>query len=290
MALHIQEFFHKASFTLTYIVTDLESKECAIIDPALDYDQLASSVDCAFAKQLISYINDNQLTLKYILETHAHADHISSAFYLKQQLGGQICIGSGIKGIQKTFKTVFNLAKDFNTQGVQFDQLLTEGDVLPLGNFEFSVLETPGHTPDSLTYVIDGNAFIGDTLFMPDSGSARCDFPGGDAALLYQSIHKIFALGDDTNLYMCHDYQPGGREIKFLTSVKEQKTQNIHLKGNVNEQDYVATREARDATLANPKLIFPSLQCNIQAGDLPSADAQGLHYFKYPISGVENLR
>jgi len=290
MALQIEQFFHKASFTLTYIVFDDVSKDCAIIDPALDYDVVASSVDTVYAKQLIAFVKNNNLTVNYILETHAHADHISCAFYLKQQLGGKIAIGSSIRDIQKTFKTVFNLAKDFNTDGVQFDLLLNESDKLPLGNFEIDVLATPGHTPDSVTYVIDGNAFIGDTLFMPDSGSARCDFPGGDAALLYSSIQKIYALGDDTKLFMCHDYQPGGRELKYITTVAEQKAENIQISNGVSEADYVQVREARDSTLANPKLIFHSLQCNIQAGDMPVADDDSRHFFKLPISGIEKLK
>ncbi|WNC67143.1 MBL fold metallo-hydrolase [Thalassotalea nanhaiensis] len=290
MALQIKHFFHKASFTLTYIVFDEVTKDCAIIDPALDYDAVASSVDTVYAKQLMGFVQDNDLTVQYILETHAHADHISCAFYLKQQLGGKIAIGSSIRGIQKTFKTVFNLAKDFNTDGVQFDLLLNEGDKLSLGNYHIDVIATPGHTPDSVTYVIDGNAFIGDTLFMPDSGSARCDFPGGDAALLYSSIHKIYALGDDTKLYMCHDYQPGGRELKYVTTVAEQKAENIQISSEVSEAEYVQVREARDSTLANPKLIFPSLQCNIQAGDMPVADNDSQYFFKTPISGIEKLK
>ena len=290
MALQIKHFFHKASFTLTYIVFDEVTKDCAIIDPALDYDAVASSVDTVYAKQLMGFVQDNDLTVQYILETHAHADHISCAFYLKQQLGGKIAIGSSIRGIQKTFKTVFNLAKDFNTDGVQFDLLLNEGDKLSLGNYNIDVIATPGHTPDSVTYVIDGNAFIGDTLFMPDSGSARCDFPGGDAALLYSSIHKIYALGDDTKLYMCHDYQPGGRELKYVTTVAEQKAENIQISSEVSEAEYVQVREARDSTLANPKLIFPSLQCNIQAGDMPVADNDSQYFFKTPISGIEKLK
>ncbi|QBY05599.1 MBL fold metallo-hydrolase [Thalassotalea sp. HSM 43] len=289
MALQIQHFFHNASFTLTYVVFDDSSKECAIIDPALDYDPVASRVDTVYSQQLIDYVDAQQLTVRYILETHAHADHISSAFYLKQKIGGDISIGANIRSIQKTFKTVFNLAKDFNTDGVQFDQLLKEGDSLPLGEYQIDVLETPGHTADSLTYVIAGHAFVGDTLFMPDSGSARCDFPGGDAALLYRSIQKIYALGDDTKLYMCHDYQPGGRDLRFVTSVAEQKADNIQISDGVSEQDYVKVRQQRDATLANPKLIFPSLQCNIQAGDLPQAEEDEQHYFKTPIQGIDKL-
>ncbi|TRX57006.1 MBL fold metallo-hydrolase [Thalassomonas sp. M1454] len=289
MSLQIQHFFHPASFTISYVVYDDETKQCAVIDPALDYDPIASSVNTAFAQEIISFIKDKQLSLIYILETHAHADHISSAFYLKKKLGGDICIGRNIVGIQKTFKTVFNLAKDFNTQGVQFDQLLNDGDVLTLGNFAIEVISTPGHTPDSVTYLIEGNAFIGDTLFMYDSGSARCDFPGGDASLLYSSIQRLYALPDNTNLYMCHDYQPAGRELMFVTTVAEQKQKNIQIKADTSEQEYVTKREARDSTLANPKLIFPALQCNIQAGDLPAADNDEKHYFKTPISGLENL-
>lgn len=290
MSLQIQHFFHPASFTISYVVFDEQTKQCAIIDPAIDYDALASSVDSTFANTIIDFVKSNNLDVRYIFETHAHADHISSAFYIKQKVGGEICIGKGITGIQKTFKTVFNLAKDFNTKGVQFDRLLTDGDTLPLGEFKFSILATPGHTPDSVTYVIDGNAFIGDTLFMPDSGSARCDFPGGDAALLFQSIQSIYALGDDTNLYICHDYQPGGRELKYLTTVGEQKASNIQIAMHVSEAEYIEKREARDSTLANPKLIFPSLQCNIQAGALPAEDDSDLHFFKTPIRGIKNLK
>ncbi|MDG1732149.1 MAG: MBL fold metallo-hydrolase [Thalassotalea sp.] len=289
MSLQIQHFFHPASFTISYVVFDDETAKCAVIDPALDYDPVASSVNTAFAQQIITFIETNKLSLSYILETHAHADHISSAFYLKKKLGGDICIGKNIVGIQKTFKTIFNLAKDFNTQGVQFDTLLNDGDVLKLGNFDIKVMSTPGHTPDSVTYLVDNNAFIGDTLFMHDSGSARCDFPGGDASLLYKSIQRIYELDDNTNLYMCHDYQPAGRELMFVATVAEQKQENIQIQASTSEQDYVTKREARDATLANPKLIFPALQCNIQAGDLPPADNDEKHYFKTPISGLENL-
>lgn len=289
MSLQIQHFFHPASFTISYVIFDDETAKCAVIDPALDYDPVASSVNTAFAQQIITFIETNKLSLSYILETHAHADHISSAFYLKKKLGGDICIGKNIVGIQKTFKTIFNLAKDFNTQGVQFDTLLNDGDGLKLGNFDIKVMTTPGHTPDSVTYLVDNNAFIGDTLFMHDSGSARCDFPGGDASLLYKSIQRIYALPDNTNLYMCHDYQPAGRELMFVTTVAEQKQKNIQIQASTSEQDYVTKREARDSTLANPKLIFPALQCNIQAGDLPPADNDEKHYFKTPISGLENL-
>ncbi|MDN3652888.1 MBL fold metallo-hydrolase [Thalassotalea ponticola] len=289
MALQIQHFFHQASFTISYAVYDDVSNECVVIDPALDYDPVSSRIDTQHSSKLIEFIQAKHLKLTYILETHAHADHISSAFYLQKKLGGQIAIGANIRAIQKTFKTVFNLAKDFNTEGVQFDLLLKQGDQLSLGEHTIKVLETPGHTNDSLTYVINDHAFVGDTLFMPDSGSARCDFPGGDAATLYQSIQKIYALGDETKLYMCHDYQPNGRALQFITTVAEQKANNIQINQHVSEQEYVALRNARDATLANPKLIFPSLQCNIQAGQLPDAECDQQHYFKTPIRGIECL-
>lgn len=286
---HIEPFFHPSSFTLSYIVFDISSKHCVIIDPALDFDVLASKVDTQHAQQMINFISQNDLTLCYILETHAHADHISSANFLKNSLGGKIAIGEPITAIQKTFKTVFNLAKDFNTKGVQFDILLNDNDELTLGELTIKVISTPGHTPDSVTYVIGENAFVGDTLFMPDSGSARCDFPGGDAATLYQSIQKIYQLDDDTNLYMCHDYQPGGRALKYKTTVGEQKKENIQISAKVTQSQYVTIREARDETLANPKLLFPALQCNIQAGKLPTLSEREQPFLKIPVYGSEKL-
>ncbi|QDP01075.1 MBL fold metallo-hydrolase [Thalassotalea sp. PS06] len=279
----IKAFFHQASFTLTYIVSCPQTRMCAIIDPALDFDPVACQVSSEFSDELINYIKDKDLKLAYILETHAHADHISSATYIKSKLGGEIGISTNIKRTQSTFKVIFNMAKQINESGQHFDRLLREGDNLTLGALNIDILETPGHTPDSITFVIGKHAFIGDTLFMPDSGSARCDFPGGDARLLYSSIQKLYALGDDTCLYMCHDYQPQGRELAFHCTVAEQKQANIQVREGIDEQDYVKVREERDATLANPKLIFPSLQCNIQAGKLPSPEDNGQVYFKLPV-------
>ncbi|WP_394174614.1 MBL fold metallo-hydrolase [Thalassotalea litorea] len=280
----IKAFFHQASFTLTYVVSCPQTRQCAIIDPALDFDPIACQISSQFSDQLIQYIQDNQLNLSYILETHAHADHISSASYLKSKLGGEIGISANIKRTQSAFKVIFNMAKQLNEGAQHFDRLLREGDSLALGNLSIDVLETPGHTPDSITFVIGKHAFIGDTLFMPDSGSARCDFPGGDARLLYSSIQKLYALGDATCLYMCHDYQPQGRALAFQCTVAEQKQQNIQVREGVAEQDYVKIREARDATLANPTLLFPSLQCNIRAGKLPIPEDNGQVYFKLPVN------
>ncbi|TKB45764.1 MBL fold metallo-hydrolase [Thalassotalea mangrovi] len=279
----IKAFFHKDSFTLTYIVSCPVTRKCAIIDPALDFDPVACQISTPFSDTLIAYINEQQLQLQYILETHAHADHISSATYLKSELGGQIGVSANIKRTQSTFKLIFNMAKQLNEQAHDFDLLLSEGDSLELGQLTIDILDTPGHTPDSITFVIGKHAFIGDTLFMPDSGSARCDFPGGDAQLLYASIQKLYALGDETWLYMCHDYQPQGRQLAYKCTVGEQKRANIQVREGIAEQDYVRVREQRDATLANPKLIFPSLQCNIRAGKLPNADDNGQVYFKLPI-------
>ncbi|TLU67490.1 MBL fold metallo-hydrolase [Thalassotalea litorea] len=279
----IKAFFHQASFTLTYVVSCPQTRECVIIDPALDFDPVACEISSKFSDELIQYISDNKLTLTYILETHAHADHISSASYLKSKLGGEIGISDNIKRTQSTFKVIFNMAKQLNEGTQHFDHLLQEGDSLSVGKLAINILETPGHTPDSITFVIGEHAFIGDTLFMPDSGSARCDFPGGDARLLYSSIQKLYALGDDTRLYMCHDYQPQGRALAYQCTVAEQKQQNIQVREGIAEHEYVKIREQRDATLTNPKLIFPSLQCNIQAGKLPMPEDNGQVYFKLPV-------
>lgn len=284
----IKALFHYPSSTLCYVVSCPETSKCAIIDPALDFDIHSGIIDSKFAATIIDYVQKNALSVEWILESHAHADHITAASYLKKKLGGLIACGSEIKTIQKAFKQVFNLPQ-LNTNGEQFDLLLCDGQQLELGNIPIKVLSTPGHTPDSLTYVIGDNAFIGDTLFMPDSGSARCDFPSGSAALLYQSIQKIYALGDDITLYMCHDYQPNQRELRYSCLVSEQKNNNIHIAAQISEQEYITTREQRDSTLAIPRLLYPSLQFNIIAGQLPAADEKSNHFLKLPITGIENL-
>ncbi|WDE10068.1 MBL fold metallo-hydrolase [Thalassomonas haliotis] len=284
----IKALFHQPSSTLCYIVTCPESRKCAVIDPVLDFDIYSGAIDTQFAAGVIDYIRENDLQLEWLLETHAHADHVTAASYLKKKLGGNIACGSEITSIQQTFKEVFNLTT-LNTNGEQFDRLLHDGDQLALGNCNIKVLATPGHTPDSLTYLIGNNAFIGDTLFMPDSGSARCDFPSGSAAQLYQSIQKIYQLGNDITLYMCHDYQPNQRALRYACPVSEQKEMNIHIACGVSEQEYVTTRQQRDTGLAIPRLLYPSLQFNIIAGQLPAADESNKHYLKLPLSGIDKL-
>ena len=281
----IKTFYHTPSSTMTYVVSDPATNTAAIIDPVFDFDLPSGQVSVTSSDEVIDYVNERSLTVQWILETHAHADHLSCAQYLKQHLGGTIAIGKGIISVQKTFKQVLNLP-GFATDGSQFDQLLVDGDRLPLGNLAIKVLATPGHTDDSMTYVIGKNAFIGDTLFMPDSGTARCDFPGGDAALLFDSIEKIFALGDEVNLWICHDYQPGGRALKFKTTVAKQKASNIHLANDIDKNQFVKTREGRDATLAVPKLLYPAVQVNICAGHLPDPETGDQAFVKIPVSLV----
>jgi glyoxylase-like metal-dependent hydrolase (beta-lactamase superfamily II) len=279
--IHIQAFFHQSSNTLTYVVADQQSKQCAVVDPVLDFDIVSGEIGEQSIDEVIAYINAQSLKVKWILETHAHADHVSSAQRLKAKTGGMVAIGEHITRVQQHFAKVFNL--DIALDGSQFDQLLKEGDRLPLGEYHIDVLHTPGHTPDSISYVIDGNAFVGDTLFTPDSGSARCDFPGGSASELFHSIQKLYALGDQTNLYMCHDYMPGGRELTYKMTVAQQKQLNIHIKDTTELEDYVAVREKRDATLSLPKLILPSIQLNIIAGQLPPAESNQQYYIKIPL-------
>ncbi|WDE07334.1 MBL fold metallo-hydrolase [Thalassomonas viridans] len=288
MTPEIKAFFHQPSSTLCYVVTCPESRKCAVIDPVLDFDIYSGEIDTAFATTIIDYIQEEALQLEWLLETHAHADHVTAASYLKKRLGGKIACGSEITSIQETFKSVFNL-KDLNTDGGQFDRLLSDGETLELGHCSIKVLATPGHTPDSLTYVIGNNAFIGDTLFMPDSGSARCDFPRGSAAQLYQSIQKIYRLGNDITLYMCHDYQPNQRALRYACPVSEQREMNIHIADGVSEQEYVTTRQQRDTGLAIPRLLYPALQFNIIAGQLPAAEDNNQHYLKLPLAGISKL-
>ena len=288
MSVVISPFFHQASFTLSYVVHCPETLECAIIDPALDFDIYAGKLDNTFAEQLIDFVEAQSLKVKWIMETHAHADHVTAATYLRNKLGGKTVCGSQVTSVQRTFKTLFNLP-EFADDGSQFDVLVNEGDELKLGNSSFKVLETPGHTPDSVTYVINDKAFIGDTLFMPDSGTARCDFPDGSAAELYTSIQKIYALGDNTTLYMCHDYQPNQRDLAYCCTVAEQKCNNVHVFSGITAEDYAKIRENRDGSLKVPRLIYPALQLNIRAGQLPPPEASGQYFLKTPLTGVEHL-
>ncbi|MEO3878397.1 MBL fold metallo-hydrolase [Rheinheimera fenheensis] len=280
----IEMFFDKDSSTFSYVVADVSSGMAAVIDPVLDYDAAAGQVSTAGADAILAYLAANKLTLHWILETHAHADHLSAAHYLKTKTGAPVAIGEGIKKVQQTFKLVFNIGDDeLLAKGDYFDKLFADNETFSIGALEAKVINTPGHTNDSVSYLIAGNLFVGDSLFMPDAGTARCDFPGGDAHVLYRSIQRIYQLPDDTQIFMCHDYQPNGRELKYQTSVLEQKTQNIHVKAGTPEQEFVQKREARDKTLAVPRLIYPSVQVNIRGGQLPKAEQNGVSYIKIPL-------
>ena len=279
-------FFDEATNTISYVVADPKTGSCAIVDPVLDYDAASGRTSTTSADKVISFVSEHNLTTNWILETHVHADHVSSAPVLKKKLGGQIGIGSRITEVQSVFTSVFNLS-DLSTDGSQFDRLLDDGDELALGDTKGHVMQTPGHTPACCTFVFGDAAFIGDTMFMPDFGSARCDFPGGDAEVLYDSIQRIFLLPDETRLFMCHDYKvPGRDEIAWETSVLEQKQKNIHVKEGVSKQEFVEFRAERDAQLGMPKLILPSIQINIRAGQLPPAEDNGTRYLKIPLDTV----
>lgn len=280
----IEMFFDQDSSTFSYVVADVSSGMAAVIDPVLDYDAAAGQVSTAGADAILAYLAANKLTLQWILETHAHADHLSAAHYLKNKTGAPVAIGEGIKKVQQTFKLVFNIGDDeLLAKGDYFDKLFADNETFSIGSLEAKVINTPGHTNDSVSYLIAGNLFVGDSLFMPDAGTARCDFPGGDAHVLYRSIQRIYQLPDDTQIFMCHDYQPNGRELKYQTSVLEQKSQNIHVKADTSEQEFVQKREARDKTLAVPRLIYPSVQVNIRGGQLPKAEQNGVSYIKIPL-------
>ncbi len=282
----IQAFFDEATYTVTYVVSDSESREAAVIDPVLDYDAASGRTNTRSADAVLDFIRQNDLELRWILETHVHADHLSGAPYIREAAGGRIGIGRDVAAVQATFKDIFNIP-DLETDGSQFDLLFTDGDTFGLGAIEGKVLHTPGHTPACVTYVVGDAAFVGDTLFMPDFGTARTDFPGGSAKTLYQSIRRILALPDETRLFMCHDYKaPGRDEYRWETSVAEQKANNVHIADGVSEGDFVAFREGRDAQLGMPALILPSLQANIRAGHLPEPEANGVRYFKVPIDAL----
>lgn len=284
MTVSIKTFFDPDTYSLTHLVYDLATKQAAVIDPVLNYDPVAVATSTSSAKEVLAVIQSKGLSLKWILETHVHADHMSAAFWLKQQTNASIVIGEGVTQVQQTFNLLYELNADDVATASDFDRLVKDGDELALGETKIKVIQTPGHTPSCCTYVIENNAFVGDTLFMPDFGTSRCDFPGGDAALLYQSIQKILALPDDTNLLMCHDYMPNGRELKWQTTVGEQKQSNIHIHHGVTEAEYIKMRTERDSELKVPKLILPALQVNIKAGRLPTANDNGGSFLKLPLN------
>ena len=285
-ALSVTAFFDEATFTVTYVAADTGSAQAAIIDPVLDYDPASGRTSTASADRVIAFARDNGLTVEWILETHVHADHLTAAPYLQEMLGGTIAIGNGVTAVQETFRGVFNI-EDLATDGTQFDHLCEDGDELKVGSIAGSIIGTPGHTPACITYVVGDAAFVGDTLFMPDFGTARTDFPGGDAGMLYDSIQKILALPDDTRLFMCHDYKaPGRDEFCWETTVAEQRENNIHINGSVSRDEFVAMREGRDTELGMPKLILPSIQVNVRAGRLPEPEANGVSYLKIPLDAL----
>ncbi|MBD9477801.1 MBL fold metallo-hydrolase [Pseudoxanthomonas sp. PXM02] len=280
-ALHA--WFDEATNTITYVIWDASTRKAAIIDPVLDYDHRSGRASHRAADTLLGFVADHDLTVDWILETHAHADHLSAAPYLKDRTGAPIGIGEHITDVQRTFAPVFGL-DDVSGDGREFDRLFRDGDVFPLGDLQVEVLHTPGHTPACVSYRIGDAAFVGDTLFMPDYGTARADFPGGDARTLYRSIQKLLALPADTRLYLCHDYKAPGRDhYAWETTVADEKTGNVHVGGGVDEDSFVAMREARDATLSAPALLLPSLQVNIRAGRLPEPEDNGRRYLKIPL-------
>lgn len=283
----IKAFFDEATFTVSYVVWDKDTKDCAVIDSVLDYDAASGRTNKESANEIIAFIKENGLKLGLIMETHVHADHLSAAPYIKEQLGGETAIGAEITTVQNVFGKIFNAGSEFERDGSQFDRLLNEGDKFQIGELEGYAIHTPGHTPACMTYVIGDAAFVGDTLFMPDFGTARCDFPGGDARQLYRSIKKVLALPPETRLFMCHDYKaPGRDEYKWETTVAEERANNIHVNDNISEDEFVDMRTTRDATLAMPKLILPSVQVNMRAGHMPPAEDNGTRYIKIPVDAL----
>jgi glyoxylase-like metal-dependent hydrolase (beta-lactamase superfamily II) len=283
--MNVHEFFHEDTYTYTYVVSDPATKKAAIIDSVLDYDAAAGRTSTESVDQLIAYIREQSLEVEWLLETHIHADHLSAAPYLKENVGGRIAIGEYITTVQDVFGDLFNAESGFLRDGSQFDQIFKDGESFNIGELNARVIHTPGHTPACLSYVIEDAVFVGDTLFMPDYGTARCDFPGGDAATLYRSIQKLFELPDETVVYLCHDYKAEGRDyFEFKTTIKQQREHNIHVGGGISEEDFVKMRTARDATLGMPKLILPSVQLNMRAGEFPPAEDNGTTYFKIPIN------
>ena len=282
---NIQSFFDPATFTVTHVLFDPATLRAAVIDPVLDYDPKSGRTSHTNATKVIDFVHDKGLTVEWLLETHAHADHLSAAPYLQEKLGGKMGIGRPICEVQRVFKAIFN-ANDMNTDGLEFDRLLDDGDVIALGELEIQVIHTPGHTPACLTFVAGENAFVGDTLFMPDYGTARCDFPGGDAATLYRSIQKVLALPPQTLLHLCHDYPPTSREPVWVTTVAEQREKNIHIHAGITETEFVSMRQARDKTLTVPVLILPAVQVNVRAGHFPPPEDNGVIYLKIPINKI----
>ena len=283
----VKGFFDEPTNTVSYVVSDPQTGSAALIDSVLDYDSAAARTDTASADALIRHVKEAKLDVQWILETHVHADHISAAPYLQQKLGGDLGIGEKIMVVQETFGKIFNEGTEFQRDGSQFDRLFRDGDSFKLGSIDARVMHTPGHTPACMTYIIGDAAFVGDTLFMPDFGTARADFPGGDAAMLYRSIRKVLSLPPETRLFLCHDYKaPGRNHYAWETTVAEERANNVHVKDGVTEEQFVAMRTARDKTLGAPKLILPSIQINMRGGNLPPADDDGNVFLKVPLNRI----
>jgi glyoxylase-like metal-dependent hydrolase (beta-lactamase superfamily II) len=282
----IKTFFDEATFTASHVVWDPESKAAAIIDSVKDYDPKSGRTKTESADEIIAFVGEQGLSVEWILETHVHADHLTAAPYLKEKLGGKIGIGARIDQVQNVFKKIFNAEETFATDGRQFDRLFEDGDSFKIGGLEATVMHTPGHTPACSTYVIGDAAFVGDTLFMPDFGTARCDFPGGDARTLYASIKKILALPPETRIFLCHDYAPGGRPYAWETTVAAERKENIHVHDGVSEDEFVKMRSERDKQLEMPVLILPSVQVNMRAGEMPPPEDNGMRYLKIPIDAL----
>jgi glyoxylase-like metal-dependent hydrolase (beta-lactamase superfamily II) len=286
----VEGFFDPHTSTISYLVMDRNSRQCALMDSVLDYDPRSGRTRTESADRLIARVRELGAKVQWILEPHVHADHLSAACYLKEQAGGQIGIGRYITAVQEFFGELFNAGPDFVRDGSQFDHLFADGEAFRIGTLAARAMHTPGHTPACMTYVVNDEqetaAFVGDTLFMPDYGSARCDFPGGDARTLFQSINRVLSLPAETRLYMCHDYQPGGRPVQYISTVAEQREKNVHVRNGISEEEFVAMRTARDAALEMPVLILPSVQVNMRAGQLPPPEANGRRYLKIPLNAI----
>ena len=283
---NVKSFFDPATWTVSYVVYDREGGRAAIVDSVLDYDPKSGRTRTVSAEKLVKFVKENRLTVDWILETHAHADHMSAAQYLRTQLGGRIAIGAAITTVQTVFKGIFNLEPAFPTDGSQFDHLLQDGETFAIGELTGKAIAVPGHTPACMAYQVGDAVFVGDTIFMPDVGTARCDFPGGNAHALYASMKKLLSLPAETRLFMCHDYPPAGRTEAWISTVGEERARNIHIHDGVSEDEFVRMRTARDATLEMPVLILPSVQVNIRAGELPPKDANGVSYLRIPLNAL----
>lgn len=286
MQAQVKAFFDPATWTVSYVVFDAPGGHCALVDSVLDYDPKSGRTRTDSANQLIAFVREQNLMVDWILETHAHADHLSAAPYLRNHLGGKIAIGGKITQVQNVFKGIFHLEPEFATNGSQFDHLFEDGDTFAIGTLQAQALSVPGHTPACMAYQVGDAVFVGDTLFMPDVGTARCDFPGGNAHTLYQSVRKLLSLPPETRLFMCHDYPPEGRAAQWECTVADQRARNIHVHDGVSEAEFVAMRTKRDAGLAMPVLILPSVQVNIRAGELPPPEANGVSYLKIPLNAL----